>query len=434
FRGTGRSSRDGGGYYDRFRGRLMFSIRDVRSRPIAFGGRALPGLSREDDAKYINSRETPLFSKSSQLYALDAARDGIARAGGVVVMEGYTDVIMAHQHGVDHAVAVLGTALGEKHVPLVRRFTDSITLVLDGDAAGQSRTMDILDNLLALFVAHEIELKILTLPGGGDPCDVIRSHGSEHFRGLLAQAADALQHKIQAVTNGLVPGADPHRSSLAVESILATLARAVPVATAASAALLREQQVLVRIARQFGLAEDALRTRLRALRSAAPRPDRVPAQSAPAAAVAAPLGPWDRELIEIMLSDPEAMDTLLDHVGEEDVDAPLARQLFTCALELHHSGHAPTFARMMTALEDEAVKSLLVDCDEQAQLKSQSDLKQRVADLVTALDRRRQDAGHAATVAQLKQNQFDPEQEDRALAALFADLKRRQTVFPPTDG
>ena len=173
--------RDGGGYYDRFRGRLMFSIRDVRSRPIAFGGRVLPEFARDDDAKYVNSRETPLFNKSSQLYALDLARDGIAQEKGVLVMEGYTDVIMAHQHGVNHAVAVLGTALGEKHVPLVRRFTDSITLVLDGDAAGQSRTMGILDNLLALFVAHEIDLKILTLPEGADPCDVIRSHGSERI-------------------------------------------------------------------------------------------------------------------------------------------------------------------------------------------------------------------------------------------------------------
>ena len=93
--------RDGGGCYDRFRGRLMFSIRDVRSRPIAFGGRVLPEFAREDDAKYINSRETPLFNKSSHLYALDLARDGIAREKGVLVMEGYTDVIMAHQHGVD---------------------------------------------------------------------------------------------------------------------------------------------------------------------------------------------------------------------------------------------------------------------------------------------------------------------------------------------
>jgi DNA primase len=429
--------REGGGYYDRFRGRLMFSIRDVRSRPIAFGGRVLPELAREDDAKYINSRETPLFNKSSQLYALDLARDGIAQEKGVLVMEGYTDVIMAHQHGVTHAVAVLGTALGEKHVPLVRRFTDSITLVLDGDEAGQTRTMGILDNLLALFVAHEIDLKILSLPGGADPCDVIRTQGSDEFRRLLTQSVDALQHKIAAVTNGLVPGADAHRSSQAVEAILATLARALPASAASSASLMREQQVLVRISRQFGVGEDSLRSRLKALRQVATEAVRGSRRSTNAAdriAPAAPVSPWERELIEIILHQPDTLAWILDHVGEEDVASPVARQLFTLALEQHHAGETPTFHRLMTAVDDERAKNLLVDCDEQGQLKNASDARQRVRDLIAELNRRRQDADHQATVAQFRQNQLDPEQEDRALAALFDDLKRRQAVSPPTDG
>jgi DNA primase len=429
--------REGGGHYDRFRGRLMFSIRDVRSRPIAFGGRVLPEFAREDDAKYINSRETPLFNKSSHLYALDLARDGITQEKCVLVMEGYTDVIMAHQHGVNHAVAVLGTALGEKHVPLIRRFTDSITLVLDGDAAGQSRTMGILDNLLALFVAHEIDLKILTLPEGADPCDVIRSHGSDTFRRLLAQSVDALQHKILAVTNGLVPGADAHRSSQAVEAILATLARALPATAASSASLMREQQVLVRISRQFGVGEDSLRTRLKALRSAsggAVRGSRRAGGDQDRAKPPAAASAWDRELLEIILHLPESLHEILDHVGEEDVDSPTARQLFTLVLEQHHVGETTTFERLMTAVDDADAKNLLVDCDEQGMLKSGSDARQRLRDLLADLHRRRQDAGHQATVAQLKQNQLDPEQEDRALAALFDDLKRRQAVSPPTDG
>jgi DNA primase len=430
--------RDGGGFYDRFRGRLMFSIRDVRSRPIAFGGRVLPEIAKPDDAKYINSRETPLFNKSSHLYALDVARDGIAREGGVLVMEGYTDVIMAHQNGVDHAVAVLGTALGERHIPLVRRFTDSITLVLDGDAAGQTRTMGILDNLLALFVAHEINLKILTLPDGADPCDVIRTHGCDAFRRLLAQTVDALQHKINAVTNGLVPGADAHQSAQAVEAILATLARALPAAAASSASLVREQQVLVRISRQFGVGEDSLRTRLKALRQAAAASvrgsRRLAAGEAAAKPQAAAATPWDRELIEIILHHPDVLPQILDHVGEEQIDSPLARQLFTHVLDLHHAGETPTFARLMNAVEDEPIKNLLVDCDEAGLRKSQSDLAQRLRDLLAAARRRRQDAGHQATLAQLRQNQLDPEQESRALADLFDDLKRRQAMFPPTDG
>jgi DNA primase len=435
--------RDGGGYYDRFRGRLMFSIRDVRSRPIAFGGRVLPEFARENDAKYVNSPETPLFNKSSELYALDMARDAIAAEGGVLVMEGYTDVIMAHQYGVRNAVAVLGTALGEKHVPLIRRFTDSITLVLDGDAAGQNRTMGILDNLLALFVAHEIELKILSLPEGADPCDVIHSHGSDEFRRLLARSVDALQHKINAVTKGLAPGAAPHQSAQAVEAILATLARALPTAASAtSAALVREQQVLVRIARQFGLAEETLRTRLKALRQAAATAVRSMPLSvgsagqslATKAAQPTPLSAWDRELLEIILCHAELIDGLLENIHEEEIEHPIARRIYALASELYHDGVAPSFQSLMSATIDPAVQNVLVDCDEIGQRKSTADPRQRLSDLLADRERRRTDARHRMTVAELKTNQLDSEQADRALVALFNDLKRRQTGSAPTDG
>jgi DNA primase len=429
--------REGGGYYDRFRGRLMFSIRDIRSRPIAFGGRVLPEFARDNDAKYVNSPETPLFNKSSELYALDAARDAIAKEKCVLVMEGYTDVIMAHQHGVKHAVAVLGTALGEKHVPLIRRFTDSITLVLDGDEAGQTRTMGILDNLLALFVAHEIELKILSLPGGADPCDVIRSHGSEHFRRLVDQSLDALQHKIMAVTKGMAPAAAPHASAQAVEAILATLARALPTAAAASsAALVREQQVLVRLARQFGLAEDTLRTRLKALRSkltssrVAPNVNR----NAEPAAEKPSFSAWERELVEIVLSHGDLMDSLLEELSADELESAAARQLYELAAEMFHDGEAPTFERLMLAVDDPVVKNLLVDCDEQARRKAEVDPRQRIDDLLGDRRRRQEEARHRVMVAELQTNQLDPEQADRTLAALFDDLKRRQAGSAPTDG
>jgi DNA primase len=101
-----------GGHYDWFRGRVMFSIRDARSRPIAFGGRVLPQLADERTAKYINSPETPLFSKSRELYGLDVAREHFKQAGGVIVMEGYTDCLMAQQTGLKNAVAVPGPPMG----------------------------------------------------------------------------------------------------------------------------------------------------------------------------------------------------------------------------------------------------------------------------------------------------------------------------------
>jgi DNA primase len=311
--------------------------------------------------------------------------------------------------------------------------------VLDGDEAGQTRTMGILDNLLALFVAHEIDLKILSLPEGADPCDVIRSHGSEPFRRLLAQSVDALEHKIIAVTKGLAPGAPAHASAQAVEAILATLARALPTAaSASSAALVREQQVLVRLARQFGLGEDTLRTRLKALRHTATAQSRAtPMAAKPQAAepaTPARLSAWDRELLEIVLYHGDMIDALLEHIHADEIESPAVRQVYEIASEMFHNGATPSLDRLMLAIDDPALQNVLVDCDEEGQHKNESDPRQRVRDLLADRHRRNTDARHRMTLAEMKTNQLDPEQADRALVAMFDDLKRRQTGTTPTDG
>jgi DNA primase len=437
----------GGGYYDRFRGRLLFSIHDARSRCIAFGGRVLPGATPANpdrtEAKYINSPETPLFNKSSELYALDMAREKIAKEQGLVVMEGYTDVIMAHQYGIDNAVAVLGTALGEKHVPLIRRFTDSVTLVLDGDEAGQRRTMQILDDLLALFVAQEIDLRILTLPGGADPCDVISSQGSEAFRERLKNSLDALDHKIHAVTNGLASAPGTHRMALAVEEIIGTLARALPATSqSTSSTLVREQQVFGRIARQFGIGEDVLRTRLAAVRreQSERSPRRSQVQSASPAAKSIVLSAWERELMELVVHEPTVIAQLAERITAADIAEDTCRCIFAKAVELMHAGQVPTFDQLMLACDEADVKNLLVDCDETGRDKAASDPQRRVADLLAQLEGKQQLARHQSAMSQFSQKRLDPGNEDQTLAALFTDLKRkeelkrRQAGSAPTDG
>ncbi len=416
---------DRGTFYDRFRGRLLFSIRDVRSRPIAFGGRVLPELQSSSGsdgsagAKYINSPETQLFSKSSQLYALDLARDGIHREGGLVVMEGYTDVIMAHQHGIDNAVAVLGTALGDRHIPLVRRFTDRITLVLDGDEAGQRRTMQILDELLALFVEQEINLQFLALPSGGDPCDVIASQGSEAFRQLLSESVDAIEYKIRAVTQGLAPATDTHRTTQAVEEILGTLARVrLQSGRAASPALLREQQVLARLSREFGLGETELRTRLASLRRKQSVRRRTPSHSEQETtpSVSRPqLTAWEQELVELLLCEPQAIDQLAKHVAIDDVPTDAARDLYQLALRIYEDGELPTFDRLMLGTDSPGIKSLLVHWDEQVQAKASSDSDRLLNDLFAVLQKRKQKAQSQNQQAALNLKQLNPQQEEAIL-------------------
>ena len=176
--------RSGQGYYDRFKGRVLFSIRDPQGRPVGVGGRILPGSTDEQAAKYVNSPETPLFSKSNLLYGLDQAKDTLAKTRTALVMEGYTDCLIAQQYGFGSALAVLGTALGERHIKLLRRFVDRIVLVLDGDEAGRRRT----DQILELFVAEQMDLRILTLPDELDPCDFLLERGAAAFAALVERA------------------------------------------------------------------------------------------------------------------------------------------------------------------------------------------------------------------------------------------------------
>jgi DNA primase len=394
----------------------MFSIRDARSRPIAFGGRVLPQLADERTAKYINSPETPLFSKSRELYALDVARDHFKAEGGAIVMEGYTDVLMAHQHGIRNCVAVLGTALGEHHLQLLRRYTETITLVLDGDAAGRRRTNEILDNLLALFEKNLVDLRILTLPEGLDPCDFIATHGSDPFRELVAQAVDALEHKFKAVTNGLDTLTDTHRSSQAAEQLLATLAQIRPAASGASSTtLLREEQMLSRISRQFHLPEESLRSRLTAIRQDASARRSVRATDAAesqddgseATLRAVDLPKWDRDLLELVILDPAYIARFAEIIEPTAISSPFARRIFVGCCRLAEQGMHEDFGRLLAAFDEPAMKNLIVELDESAATKANADRQRWFADLVDSHRRRSEDLNRRTTLAAARESADD---------------------------
>ena len=194
--------KDGSGLRDHplFPGRVIFPIRDERGRTIAFGGRQLPG----DDfgGKYINSSEGVLFHKSKVLYGLDVAREAIRQptCDTALVVEGYTDVLALHRAGHRNVVATLGTALTKEHVGVLRRFTNRIVLVLDGDRAGQ----DAAEKALQKLLAESVDLRVLTLPAGTDPAEFVSAdspgRGAERFGELVAAAPEALDFKLSRVT------------------------------------------------------------------------------------------------------------------------------------------------------------------------------------------------------------------------------------------
>jgi len=177
------SKRESGGHYDRFRARVIFPIHDSKGRVIAFGGRLLD----EGEPKYLNSPETPVFHKGSELYNLHRARSAIAQQQMSIVVEGYMDVLALAQHGIDHCVATLGTATTTTHLQRLFRLAPSIVFCFDGDRAGRDAAGRALEIALPLLESGR-QVSFLFLPDGEDPDSVIRDQGADTFRTLIESA------------------------------------------------------------------------------------------------------------------------------------------------------------------------------------------------------------------------------------------------------
>ena len=177
------SKRESGGHYDRFRARVIFPIHDSKGRVIAFGGRLLD----EGEPKYLNSPETLLFHKGSELYNLHRARSAIAQQQMSIVVEGYMDVLALAQHGIDHCVATLGTATTATHLQRLFRLAPSIVFCFDGDRAGRDAAGRALEIALPLLESGR-QVSFLFLPDGEDPDSVIRDQGADTFRTLIDSA------------------------------------------------------------------------------------------------------------------------------------------------------------------------------------------------------------------------------------------------------
>ncbi|HJU50794.1 MAG TPA: DNA primase [Acidimicrobiia bacterium] len=190
--GSGLAKRGRGGkLFDVFRDRLLFPIHDLRGDPVGFGGRTLS----ERGPKYLNSADSRIYQKSRLLYGLHRAKGDIARTQEAVVVEGYFDVIAVNQAGVNTAVATCGTALGEDHFDLLRRFTDRVVLVFDSDQAGAGAALR--GDTLRTPVDLDFDLRVADLPGGMDPADLVQAGRSDDLSKAIADSRPLLQFRIE---------------------------------------------------------------------------------------------------------------------------------------------------------------------------------------------------------------------------------------------
>jgi DNA primase len=241
-----------GTYYDRFRNRLIFPIRDGAGRVVAFTGRA---LAADEQAKYLNSPETDLYHKSEILFGLDKAKDAIRQRGFVILVEGQMDLLHAHQAGFTNTIALSGTAFTEQHAALIKRYAENLMLVLDGDSAGLTATA----KAAQLALQQGLKVKATHLPIGKDPADIISADPQE-FAKRLKEGQPIVEFFLTTLSER---EHDQHKMVLAAERVVLPLIAAIKspmerehfVSVAARALSLSNEairEVLVRLSREHG--------------------------------------------------------------------------------------------------------------------------------------------------------------------------------------
>jgi DNA primase len=319
----------GRGHYDRFRDRVIFPITNLSGRTIAFGARA---LRPDDQPKYLNSSETPIYHKSGVLYGMSHARESIRRQATAIVVEGYMDVVSLAQGGVANVIASSGTALTGLHARLLARYAERVVLLFDGDAAGGTAAQRGVEVLLAT----EIDTRIVTLPSGQDPDSFVRrDQGADELRQLVDKAPPALDIYLDRLAADIDVNSVTGRAK-AIDRLLPLISECRDE--------VRRSLMLRRAAQRFDVDEQALRTALTAAqkrpaprRGTDPQPDpedRVPPPTGPPVTV----NKLEREFAGLLLQYPRFLTETARRLDMEVFTDSEVRRLLVYLVDTHNGG------------------------------------------------------------------------------------------------
>jgi DNA primase len=328
---SGLFSRDASGrMYDRFRRRIMFPIANESGKVIAFGGRALG----DDMPKYMNSPETPIYSKSNVLYHLDRAKEGVRQSDFAVLVEGYMDTIAVARAGITNVVASCGTSLAESQVKLLGRFTRRIIVNYDPDTAGQAAT----ERSLTLLLEKDFDVRVLALPGGADPDKFLREQGTEAYKKLLSQAPAYLDYLI---------GRARQMDRSSAQGKLAAVNFLMPYVQRIPNRLMRSEWAS-RIASELRVDEPVLRESLR--RAAAERRSEVKSKPEFLAPV---VKPAERRLMKMLVEAEGFRERLARSMAEDQVHRGLeTEKIFAELIAVAVRGDRPDPATLAETLEE----------------------------------------------------------------------------------
>ncbi|MEK7686429.1 MAG: DNA primase [Verrucomicrobiota bacterium] len=346
------SKESGSGYYDRFRGRLMFPICDEQGRVIGFSGRILAG--DEKTAKYVNSPETPLFTKGRVIFGLDKSKRALLEAQYAIVCEGQLDLIACYMAGVQNIVAPQGTALTSEHTRILKRYVNEVVLCFDSDLAGQKAAIRALDDLLASGLA----IRVATVPEPHDPDSYIKEFGGAAFRQLIERAEGFF---------------DFYLNRLCATHDVATDKGRIAVVNAISEAVLKTGNAVLadtyaqKTAQRLGVSVQAVRSefknkpvprsRAASEEEAAPDQDLPPRPATPEF--------W---LVKLLMLDEEHTEWVAAHLDVEWVQHPGVKQIVSLRLDAHRTHVWSGVAAFLETLPDAQAKSLVSEavCEQRA--------------------------------------------------------------------
>lgn len=335
------------GYYDRFRGRIIFPIFNISGKVAGFGGRALEEGDKSGP-KYLNSPETAVFDKGSMLYGLNLAREEIRREKKAVIMEGYTDVLTAFQAGIKNAVASLGTALTAEQSRLLRYQADTVVTAYDSDSAGEAATW----RGLVVLQSTGCLVQVADLPEGSDPDSFIRENGADSFLELVGNSIPLIEYRLQQLKNRYDLDSDKGRIDY-VEELMPFLLAAVNE--------VEQDFYLKKAAEEMGVAEDALRSELKKRRGKGSRYQYAEKNKQPDREEKILIRPAEKILLSLMLQSKEIAEKGRNLIQTDYIYDSRVRAVFDAVFELAEGEIVISAEKLLNRFADQQIINLITE-------------------------------------------------------------------------
>jgi len=326
--------RENGGFYDRFRNRIIFPILDIKSRVLGFGARALAGDDKTG-AKYINSPETTIYTKGRNLYGLNFAKEAIRTKDYVAIVEGYMDFIIPFQAGFQNLVASQGTALTLEQVSLLKRYTHNVVMVFDADQAGQAATLRMLD----IFVEEGMSVKVAALPAGFDPDLYVRKYGLKGFEELIEKADNLFDYKLKNAKTRFNYKQVEGKAKISQEMLLT-------ISKFKNAVL--KSEYIKRLSEELAVKEDALLEELNKIKTPVSFTPPAPACGKKLLSI----NPTEKLLIKLMLEENDLIGRVRERLDPADFQDKKISELVSVMFELTAQGKEAAPSKLVNYLTD----------------------------------------------------------------------------------